>query len=237
LGLYRPAEGELLVDGKTYAREEREIHEITGFVLHEDLFVPNLSLRENADFYGKYYREYRCSRIEEYLARFELEPKCLYRKLSKGEKLKFQFAFALAHQPKLLVLDEPTGNFDPQFRKEFLGILREYIADGTKSVILSTHLTEDLERMADYITYLDKGKMVVSEDIETLRESYRLVTGETYKIKLLPPEAIVYMEPGSYGTRALVRHRRRYNYDGTLTVTSPTIEELMYFVTKGGSRS
>lgn len=232
LGLYRPMEGEILIDGMDYRSKEREIRELIGTVLLEEMFDRGLTLGQNADYYGEYYRAYDRQILENYLKRFGLVLERKYGKLSKGEELKFQLAFALSHGAKLLVLDEPTGNFDPEFRREFFEVLKEFIADGTRSVIISTHLTEDLDRMADYITYLEKGKCLIAADIEELRESYRLVTGETYKIKLIPQENIIHVEEGTYGTRALVRHRRRYNYDGALAVAVPTIEEFMYFMTK-----
>lgn len=237
LGLYRPEKGELFVDGKNYEKDEREIHELIGTVLLETLFDAGMTLRENGDYYGNYYKNYDAKVFQYYLERFSLEPQRRYKALSKGEELKFQLAFALAHAPKLLVLDEPAGSFDPEFRKEFFAVLKEFIADGTKSVIVSTHLTEDLDRMADYITYLEKGQCLISTDIESLRESYRLVTGETYKIKLIPHENIIYMEEGAYGTRALVQHRQRYVYDKELVAAVPTIEELMYFMTKRRSKT
>ena len=146
--------------------------------------------------------------------------------------MKFQFAFALAHDAKLLVLDEPTGNFDREFRREFFRVLKEFIADGTRSVILSTHLTDDLDRVADYILYLENGKSVFSGDIETLRESYRLVTGEPWQIKAIARELVIHVEEGEHGTRALVKNSRRLPDDRDLTVAVPTIEELMYFITK-----
>lgn len=238
LGLYQPECGELLIDGMDYQNHERQIREEIGTVLLEQLFVPGLSLRQNADYYGKYYQAYHVKKFEEYAQRFALDTSQKYKNLSKGEELKFQLAFALSHDPKLLILDEPAGSFDLEFRREFFEILKEFIADGTKSVLISTHLTGDLERIADYITYLEQGKCLISTDIEQLRDSYRLVTGETYKIKLLPSEQIIYMEEEAYGTRALVRHYKRSNYDKTLTVTMPTLEELMYFMTKrkGGTR-
>lgn len=233
LGLYRPDGGSILVDGKSYETKEREIREILGTVLAEELFEGADTLLQNAERYGKYYSRYDRPLLLEYLDRFSLSPDKKQRELSRGEMLKFQFAFALAHHPKLLVLDEPTGNFDPEFRDEFFALLKEFIADGTNSVILATHLTEDLDRIADYILYLDRGKQVFAGDIETLREQYRLVAGETYKIKLIPKEQIIYMEETAYGTKALIYHRRRNVYDAALAVTVPTIEELMYFITKG----
>lgn len=233
LGLYEPDGGRISVDGMTYEQNEREIQELLGTVLSEELFYEADTLLQNAQYYGKYYKNYDRLRLLEYLERFSLVPDKKYGELSRGEMLKFQFAFALSHHPKLLVLDEPTANFDLGFRKEFFVVLKEFIAEGTGSVILATHLTEDLDRIADYITYMDKGKLVFAEDIETIRERYRLVVGETYKIKLLPQESIVHMEETTYGTKALIYHRRRNEYDKALTVTIPSLEELMYFMTKG----
>lgn len=232
MGLYKPSEGEIKVDDMTYEDGEKVLLDNLGVVLVEDLFEGSLTLLENGRDYGKYYSRYSEVTLKEYLERFKLEPQQPYRKLSKGQKLKYQLAFALAHDPKLLVLDEPTGNFDPGFREEFFRILKEFMADGERSVILATHITEDLDKVADYIIYLEKGKQIFAGDVETLRESYRLVVGETYKIKLLSPEKIIHTEEGTYGTKALVKHTRRSLYDKEVTVMVPTIEELMYFMTK-----
>jgi len=232
MGLYNPSEGEIKVDGMTYEDGEKVLLDNLGVVLVEDLFEGSHTLLENGRDYGKYYSRYKEEALKEYLERFELKEGQLYRKLSKGQKLKFQLAFALAHDPKLLVLDEPTGNFDPAFREEFFRILKEFMADGEKSVILATHITEDLDRVADYIIYLEKGQQIFAGDVENLRESYRLVVGEKYKIKLLAPEKIIHTEEGTYGTKALVKHTRRSLYDKEVTVMVPTIEELMYFMTK-----
>lgn len=234
LGLYRPDTGTVLIGGKDYSNAEQEIKEQIGCVLLDELFEGALTLKQNADVYGAYYTRYDPNTADHYMERFALRQTVRYAELSRGEKLKFQLAFALSHDAKLLVLDEPTGNFDPEFRGQFLEILKEFIADGKRSVILSTHLTDDLDRMADYITYLEQGKMILSDDIESVRESYRLVAGEAYKIRLLPKEDVIYMEEGEYGARALVRHHRRRIYDKELTVLVPSIEELMYFMTKRG---
>lgn len=233
LGLYEPNEGNVLIDGRSYGESEQAIREELGTVLLEDLFDNALTLRQNSDKFGQFYKNYSVDILESYLERFLLDGNRKFKELSKGEKLKFQFAFALSHDAKLLVLDEPTGNFDPEFRQEFFKVLKEVIADGDRSVILSTHLTDDLDRMADYICYLEKGQTVFAGDIETLRETYRMVVGEEYKIKLLRKEDIIHMEKGEYGTRALVKYRPSKLYNA-LTVTVPTIEELMYFITKRG---
>ena len=86
--------------------------------------------------------------------------------------------------------------------------------------------------MADYLVYLESGTVLLATDIETLRENYRIVAGENYKMQLLPEKRIIYMEQGAFATKALVRHRKIDTYDMSYTVSAPTIEEFMYFVTK-----
>ena len=231
LGLYQADEGELLIDGMTYANEEKRIRNIIGTVLTEELFDASLTLIQNGDVYGRYYDAYDKKAMEDYLELFGLEKNRKFGRLSKGEKLKCLFAFGLSHDAKLLILDEPTGNFDPEFREQFFKILKEFIADGSRSVVLATHLTEDLDCMADYLIYLEKGKQVFAGDIEEFRDSYRMVSGEAYKIKLLHKEKIIHMEENSYGAKALVAHSRLNHYDRELQVVYPSIEEFMYFYT------
>lgn len=232
LGLYKPDMGEISIFGKEYESEERAIHEDIGYVLQERLFEGYLTLEENGNHYGRYYAKYESQRFTDMLTSLGLEPQKKYKELSKGEELKFQFAFAMSHNPKLLILDEATGNFDPNFRDKFLSMLKDFIADGQHSVLLATHLTDDLDRIADYVTYLEKGKELFSMDIETLHDTYRIASGEAYKLRLLPKEDVIYLEEGAYTAKALIRYYPKYPYDKAVTFTIPTIEELMYFMTK-----
>ncbi len=232
LGLYQPNEGQVRLFEKEYEKEEKLIRQNIGVVLQERLFATSDTLIQNADYYGKYYENYEKEKFCELLQEFGLNKEQKYKKLSKGEELKFQFAFALAHNPKLLILDEATGNFDPKFRETFLEKIKEFIADGERSVILATHLTQELEQIADYIVYLEKGKLLFAHDIEELRARYRIAVGEHYKIKLLPKQKVIHVEQGKLSTRALIRHRKHYSYDKELTLLTPTLEELMYFITK-----
>lgn len=232
LGLYHADSGSLLVNGMDYGDKEKQIHDLIGTVLVEDLMNPAMTLMENANCYGKYYSHYSHEYMEKYLSLFHLEKGKKFGHLSKGEKLKCQFAFALSHGAKLLILDEPAGNFDPDFQKLFFQIIKEFIADGTKSVVLSTPITDDLDLLADYIIYLEDGKQIFTGDIEQLHQSYRMVSGEKYKINLLPSERIIHLEEGAYGTKALIAHSRMNCYDASLTVWNPSLEELMYYYTK-----
>lgn len=232
MGLYKLDSGNMELLGMKYPEDEAQLHDSIGVVLQERLYEDYMTLQENAKYYGRFYSNYDEAYLLEMLQAYGLDPKRKYKGLSKGEELKFQFACALAHHPKFLILDEPTGNFDPEFRDEFLGALKNFIADGEHTVILATHLTDDLDKIADYIIYMEKGSILTAMDIEELRTRYRIVAGEDYRMKLLPEQRIIHMEKGEFATKALIRHRQIDEYDASYTVSAPTIEEFMYFVTK-----
>ena len=233
LDLYAQDAGVISIDGMKYADYGPEIKNQIGYVLCEELFQGSMNLLQAADLYGSYYEHYQRSVFERYCKRFGLNPEQKCKHLSKGEGMKLQLAFALSHEPKLLILDEPTANFDPEFQEEFFKILCEFVFDGEKSVLLATHITTDLDRYGDYITFLHKGELLFSMDRQQLEESYRMISGEDYKINLLPKEEVIYKEKGAYGTRALVKYRRRYENNLDYVVETPTIEDVMYFIIKG----
>lgn len=228
MGLYAADVGKVSVLGVDPQEDEVRVKGQIGWVLSEEMFWPNQTLKRNADMYGKYYKDYDPACFHEYCSRFGLSEKSLLKKISKGEKLKFQFAFALSHAPKLLLLDEPTANFDPEFREEFFQTITEFISDGEHGVVLATHLTSDLDRYADYVAMLDHGKLVFCMDRAALADSYRIVAGEEYKLRLLK-ERVLAMEGGKYGARAFVKHNKRITYDTELCVSVPSLEEIMFY--------
>lgn len=233
MGLYKPDSGSVKIDGMESSVEEVSVRNEIGYVLNEELFTEGLTLLQNGEMYGRYYENYDRELLEAYGRRFGLAMDRKLRQHSKGEKLKFQFAFALAHKPKLLILDEPTASFDPEFRDDFAKALMEFMEDGEHGIVLATHLTRDLERLADYITFIDKGKMVFSLERRAMEDRYRLISGEEYKINLIPKDRVLYKERREYVTKALVKHSQRAEYDRELQVEVPSIEDIMYFTLKG----
>ena len=203
LGLYRPDSGTVRIDGKIYEENEKEIRQQTGIVLAEDLLHPAFSLLQNGRYYGSFYNGYEEVCFVEKLKQYHLDPREKFGHLSKGQKLKCQFAFALACHPAYLFLDEPVANFDPEFKKQFF---------------------------ADLCAFIGDGEAVIASDMEKFRDSYRIVSGESYKIRLLRPDAIVKLEEREFGARALVRHSRLLSYDKSLLVAYPTIADFMYFM-------
>lgn len=230
LGLYRPDSGTVRIDGKIYEENEKEIRQQTGIVLAEDLLHPAFSLLQNGRYYGSFYNGYEEVCFVEKLKQYHLDPREKFGHLSKGQKLKCQFAFALACHPAYLFLDEPVANFDPELKKQFFADLCAFIGDGERTAVLSTHETEDLDRLADYLIFMKEGEAVIASDMEKFRDSYRIVSGESYKIRLLRQDAIVKLEEREFGARALVRHSRLLSYDKSLLVAYPTIADFMYFM-------
>jgi ABC-2 type transport system ATP-binding protein len=161
--------------------------------------------------------------------------------------MKFQIAFALSHNAKLFIMDEPTANLDQAFRQEFMEIMQDLISDGERSILLATHQTDTLDQIADYITLLHKGRIVFSMSKEVLMDKYILLSGEADKINALPKDLVVYRENGIYRSMAMIykpdtKNCLRNSYDeiienARLTKVRPTIEEIMYFMIKGGVKS
>ena len=231
LGLLRPDTGELTIDGMSYAADEKKIRELLGCVLVDELFIPQLSPEDNGAYFGSFYAEYDKDAFIKYLELFKIAGRKRFKELSKGQKLKCQFAFALSTKPKYLILDEPTANFDPEFREDFWRLIKEFINDGKHSVLLATHLTDDLDRMADELIFLDKGMTVYTGDMENFRESYRILSGEMYLIKNLNKKYVLGSEEGKYSSKALVINNG--NLPQELISAPPTIEEFMYYFARG----
>lgn len=230
-GLYSEYQGAIHFNEMEYGKEESKIKQEIGVVIHGGgVFERQDTLLKNASYYGKFYQHYDEELLLTLLEQFQLDGRKKYKQLSKGETLKFAMAFALSHKPKLLLLDEPTANFDQDFRKIFFGLLRDYTASGENSVILATHITSDIDQIADDLLYLQNGKQLLFGDIESVRTRYRIAAGEEYKLKLLK-DKVIHMETGEFGCKALVHHSTK-PYDPALKVWEPSIEELMYFMAK-----
>lgn len=236
LGLYKVNEGTIQIDDMDYEKSEKQIKNKFGVVLVDELFDSSISVISNANYYGAYYPQYSSQKFLQLLEDYNISPKKKFKKLSKGEKLKCQFAFALAHNPEILILDEPTANFDPDFREKFFETIREFVSDGKKTVILATHITDDLDKLADYLIYLEKGELVFAGDIEEFRDTYRIAEGEKYKINLIREDRIINIEESAYTTKALIKPGKRDTYDDSLTISRPTIEEFMYLYSKRKGR-
>lgn len=230
LGLYQKTTGNVRICGHDLSLEESRAKGEIGFVLDENPFLEDLSSLDNAKIYSPYYKNFNIDIFLKYCSRFDVDPKKKLKKLSKGTIIKFQLAFALSHDAKLFVMDEPASGLDPVFRRELMEIMYDAILNGDKSILFSTHLTEEIDMVADYVTILHEGKQVISTSKEDLFESYRVVKGSEEKIQLLQT-SVIGKKVTPYSVEALVRNEEAILNKGC-QIEVPTIADFMYYFTK-----
>jgi ABC-2 type transport system ATP-binding protein len=178
MNLLQPNEGDITVFGLKYKEHEKEIKNRIGFVFDEDVFYEELTLKEMKKIVSLSYSRWNEELFQHYVKIFELPLNKRLKQLSKGMKMKASLAIALSHEAELIIMDEPTSGLDPVFRRELLQLLHDIMQDGEKTIFFSTHNTADLDRIADYITFVHKGRHVFTKDMTEIEESYVVVKGE-----------------------------------------------------------
>lgn len=188
--------GSVVINGIDAKADPIAAKQEIGVLMEEQPFLTDMTLELNGSLLGSFYERFDMEKFHEYLKRFELNRDVTYRNLSRGMRMKFQLAFALAHSPKLLLMDEATGGLDVVFRREFYYLLQEAVEKELVSVIISTHVTEDLDKVADYVAFIEGGKMKFYESKEALCELYhdymRRMHGEAAGQGTVKLEDIIY---------------------------------------------
>lgn len=188
--------GSVIINGIDAKKEPLRAKQEIGVLMEENPFLLDMTLELNGTLLGAFYERFDMEKFHEYLKRFELNREAVYRELSRGMRMKFQLAFALAHSPRLLLMDEATGGLDVVFRREFYYLLQEAVEKELVSVIISTHVTEDLDKVADYVAFMDGGRMRFYEAKEDLYEMYhaymRSIHGEAAGNGTVKLEDVIY---------------------------------------------
>lgn len=233
LGVYPQDTGEIFIGGIEQGKNGKQAKDEIGFVLKEQIFPPHMKLLECGNLLGMHYSRYDSALFEAYLTEYNLSKEKKVGKMSEGEKMKFQFAFALSHDPKLLLIDEATGSFDPTFREYMQKKMTEFVSDGEHSILFASHVTDEMERIADYITFIHDGKIIFSMDKESLLDQYRVVKGPKYKMNLLRKEDVIWVEHTETGSTAFIENIPKHNeFDANVNAKRPTVEEVLYFMMK-----
>ncbi len=177
MGLMRADSGELRLFGQDAKRAGPQLRKRIGFVYDEPHMNGKLNALDLGTITSPFYPSWDQRGFRALLDRFDVPPAKVVDELSKGMKMKLQLALALCHGAELIVMDEPTGGLDPVMRSEFLDLLYEVIQDEGKSLLFSTHITDDLERIADSVTFIDRGRLVFSAPKDEILASRALVRG------------------------------------------------------------
>ena len=229
------AEGSVTIFGKDSEKAEKEIKNDIGVVLDDSFLSDYLTAKHVNSIMKDVYKTWNEGKYINLLKQFDLPKDKLIKDFSSGMKMKLKIATAISHNPKLLILDEPTSGLDPVVRNEILDIFRKYIEeDETRSILLSTHITSDLEHISDYIVFIEKGKMVFDLPTNELLENYGIIKCSKEDFSRLDEKDYIKYKKEKYQYEVLTSNkdtiRRKYNIT---TIDKPSIEDIMLFYIKG----
>ena len=208
----------------------RDIKENIGVVLDEAYFPEVMSARNVGKVMALTYKNWDAAAFEGYLKKFSLAPDKIFKDYSRGMRMKLAIAAALSHGAKLLILDEATSGLDPMARDELLDIFNDFTRDENCSILLSSHIVSDLEKICDYIAFLHKGRLVLCEEKDRLLEEYALVRLPEERLSELPEESIISRRASGYATEALVL---RGGIPAAIPTEHTSLEDIILFLAKG----
>lgn len=239
MNLIKRDSGSVEVFGLDNMKHGKEIKERIGFVYADNHFYDHLTVEQMKRVIAPFYKQWDEDVFNRYIADFNLPRNRTIKKLSRGMKTKFAIAVALSHHADLIIMDEPTSGLDPVFRSEILDILSEVMQDENKTIFFSTHITTDLEQIADFVTYIYDGRIVFSEEKDSILEQYRIVKGAKELLDRDTRQVFLGLRETSVGFEGLTRHVeevRKLFGDHALFET-PTLEEIMVYTARGGQRA
>ncbi len=230
LNIIKNDAGTIKLLGMDHIKDEYEIKEHISAVFDELPFHDSFTARSLSIVMGSIYKQWDNAKFKEYLERFSLPEKKKFGKFSKGMKMKLQIAAALSHNAKLLVMDEATTGLDPVVRNEILDIFLEYLQDDSNSILMSSHITSDLEKIADSVTFIDKGKLLITGYKDDIIENHGVIKCTKKDYADIEPSDIISARISDFGAAVMVSNKKecKNKYRG-LVMDNTTLEEIMLF--------
>ena len=230
LSLRQADSGDIQLFQKPLQSLTRSDREKIGVVFDEGCFPDSFTVKQVRELMRRAFDKAWDDRIfSDYLVQFALPEQEVYSKFSKGMKMKLAIAVALSHHAQILILDEATSGLDPFIREEIIGILSEFTRNPENSILISSHIVTDLEKLCDYIAFLHNGRMIVFEEKDALIEQYGLFTGSADEVAALPAGAIIGIRENKYAVQALLA---RSKVDKSVPLEKCSLEEIIIFLSK-----
>ncbi|MDU4379176.1 MAG: ABC transporter ATP-binding protein [Anaerococcus vaginalis] len=230
LGDMKKDSGEIYIFGKKIEDLTEDEKKKIAFVFEDFFFPQEMNIKEVEKFHSMYYGNFwEKETFDRLLKRFKLPEKKKISTFSRGMKMKLSLILALSHKPELLILDEATSGLDPVARDDILDILLEFIQDENKSIMISSHILSDLEKIADEIAFLHRGKLIFVENKDKLKEDYGLVSLSKEEFESLDKNSIIAVRDHKFGKECLVK---KDLIPQNLEVENVSIEEIMVYMIK-----
>lgn len=231
LGMIRKEEGTIKIFGKENTHDLSLLKEDLGVVLDEIGYPECITPKLLNNILKNTYQRWDEDLYFKYIDAFSLPQKKLFKDFSRGMKMKLGIAAALSHHPKLLILDEATSGLDPVIRDDVVDILYEFTRSEDHSILISSHIVSDLEKLCDYIAFLHKGKLLLCDEKDALLERYGMIHCSQEELKLLRSSAILGKKSSAYGVEAIVE---RAKLPAGSSPSPIGIEELFIYMIKEG---
>lgn len=232
MNLIHPDAGSISLFGEPH--HQPHLRENIGFVYEDLYFYEHFTLSQMKKAVAPAYPAWNDALFHTYADRFSLPLTKKIKQFSKGMKMKASLLFALAHEPELLIMDEPTAGLDPVFRRELLTTLQEYMMmDENRTILFSTHITSDLDQIADFLIFIDNGRLVLEQDMDTVREQYHIIKGPTELIDRDTAHLFIGLEQTAVGFRGLFHgDTAQFQPIEEVVIEMASLEDIMYHVTR-----
>lgn len=234
LNLVKRDSGRVLFYGKELSENSNEWKEDVGVVFDTMTFQEQITPHKLGKVAEQAYTRWENDTFEKYLSRFSIDPKKKMKEMSRGMQVKLCLAMALSHKPKLLILDEATSGLDPVIRDEILDIFLEFVQEEEHSVLISSHITSDLEKIADYITFIHKGNVLMSREKDEMMYQYGIIRCKDTFFQKIDKTDILACRREGYQWNVLVKDRKKaaLKYKDAV-IDTPSLEEIMLIYIKG----
>lgn len=229
LGLLKKGEGTITVLGENADELSPATKEKIGVVFDGLSFPENLTVRQLDKVMRGIYKTWDSKCFFGYMTKFGLPLNKKFKSFSRGMVMRLSIAAALSHDTQLLVLDEPTSGLDPVMRSEILDIFLDFMQDENHSILISTHITGDLDHIADYICFIHKGEIVFTEERNEMLEKHRILKCTDEQLAAIDKADIIGMRKGKYQNEVLTTNAAKYP---DIPADAPTIDEIMVFYVK-----
>lgn len=232
MNLLKPDAGDVKVFGQAYKSHEKAIKQRIGFVFDGNVFFEGLNLKDIRRIVAPAYTHWDDALFNRYVEKFELPLNKPMKKFSKGMQMKASLAIALSHDAELIIMDEPTAGLDPIFRRELLTLLQEIMIDGKRTIFFSTHITTDLDKIADYIAFIQKGELVFNQSIHRVNEDYALVKGGLDLLDRDTEKPFIHIERAATGFEALTSDMPAVKniFGEHVVIDKASLEDIMYYL-------
>ena len=237
LNMVTPNAGTIKLFGLDHKENAMQINEQIGVVMDAPFFVDEWNMIDIERALSPFYTNWDSRKYAELLQDFGIDKKKKVKELSRGMKMKLMLSVALSHNAKLLILDEPTSGLDPVSRDELCGLLSDFVLDETNSILFSTHITSDLEKIADYITFIFDGQIVFSGLKEDFLEKYVLIKGGIGEITPAQKSLLIGFREHPTGFEGMLEAADLHKFPKNLLFEPPTLEEIIVFMNKGGNHN